>query len=146
MEGQVAMRVIQLISAGLAIVLCGLCGDGCKKAEEPARVDPHSADGAMQRLQEQGRLFQDAYARKDFRYLHDWGYYFNGVLQAFFLKLDDAQKQRLRGTVDELIRVSSQLDSATGRGHEGATEAVVQRIQTLLQELEKQYQESKPRR
>ena len=125
-------------------MVCALCVFGCgKKAKGPAPVDPHSADGVLLRLQDQARLFQEAYARKDYTYLHDWGYYFSGVLRAFPSTLDSAQKLRLRGTLDELARVSSQLDAASGRNHSGATEATVQRIQALLQELEKQYRETK---
>lgn len=134
-----------LVKVCAAFLVCALCMFGCgKKAKGPARIDPHSADGVLLELQEQERRFQDAYTRKDYRYLHDWGYYFNGVLQAFYSQLDATQRQRLRGTFDELTRVTSQLDFASGGGRAAATEATVQRIQSLLQELERQYRETRP--
>ena len=138
------MQVGHIVRTCLVLLVCGSFVAGChKKTEGAARINPHSADGVLLRLQDQARLFQEAYARKDYNYLHDWGYYFSGVLQAFNTTLNDSQRQRLRGTLDELARVSSQLDAASGRTHAGATEATVQRIQTLLQELEKQYRETK---
>lgn len=133
------MRVNLLIVAGLAVAVCGLCGAGCKKAKGPATPDPHSAEGVMLRLQEQGKLLNDALVRKDFKYVHDYAYYFTGLAQALFSKLNDEQKQRLRGSFEELVSLSNQLDRAGGGRHVEATEATMQRLQVVLKDLDTQF-------
>src|SRR5436309_220078 len=121
------VRVKLLIVGSLALAICASGLVGCKKAKVQA-LDPHSPAGLMQRLQEQGRLLNDALARKDFAYIHDYAYYFNGLTQALFSKLDDEEKVRLRGPLDELSTISSQLDRAAGGHHAEATEATLQRL------------------
>ncbi len=137
------MRVNQLIVAGLVAAICGLCGPGCKKAKVTQTVDPHSADGVMLALQQQGKLLNDALARQDFAYLHDYGYYFTGVLQAFFTKLEDGEKQRLRAPLDELVTLGKQLDRAGGGRHAEAAEVTVKRIVEVLKDLDQQYHQVK---
>jgi hypothetical protein len=116
---------------------------GCKEAKGPAPADPHSAEGVMLRLQEQGRLLNDALVRKDFGYIHDYAYYFTGLAQAFFSKLNDDQRQRLRASLDQLVTLSQQLDNSAGRRHAEATEATMQRLQTVLKEIDQQFRETK---
>jgi len=140
----VFMNCATLLRGGMTLFACVVCLLGCgKKAKAPPPVSPHSSEGVLLRLKDQARLFQEAYARNDYAYLHDWGFYFRGAVQAFASTLNYEQKQRLRGTLDELARVGSQLDSASGRAHSGATEATVQRIQALMEELDKKYHETK---
>ena len=91
------MRVNLVIVVGFAVAVFGLCGAGCKKSKGPAKLDPHSAESGMLRLQEQGRLLNDALARKDFPYIHDYAYYFTGLAQTLYLKLTDEQRKLLRG-------------------------------------------------
>jgi len=137
------MRIILLLTAGVALAALGLCGSGCKKAKESASVDPHSAEGVMSRLQEQSKLLEAALARQDYAYLHDYGYYFNGLLQAFYIKLDDAEKQRMRAALDNLINLSGQLDRSAGGNRAEATAATVQKLVAALKELETQFQQVK---
>lgn len=138
------MRVNLLIVAGLSVVLCSLlCSIGCKKAEQKPKLDPHSPEGVMLRLKEQSQLFNEAAGRKDFKYIHDYTYYFTGLAQALYGKLNDAQKERLRGSFDELLNLSNQLDHASGRRHAEATEASMQRIQLVLEEMDQQFREKK---
>jgi len=137
------MRVKLLIAASLVLVSCGMGLVGCKKSKASVAVSPHSAEGVLLKLEEQGRLLNDALVRKDYAYIHDYGYYFGGLTQAFFTKLDDSEKARLRGSLDELSTLASQLDRAAGGRHPEATEASVQRLQTLLKELDKQFREVK---
>jgi len=133
------MRVNLVIVVGFAVAVFGLCGVGCKKAKGPAVVDPHSAEGVMARLQEQGRLLNDALTRKDFHYIHDYAYYFTGLAQALFTKLNDEQKQRLRSSFDELVGLSNQLDRAAGGRHAEATEVTMQRLQAVLKDIDTQF-------
>ncbi len=132
------MRVNLVIVVGLAVAVCGLCGAGCKKAKGPAKLDPHSAEGVFVQLRDQERLLNDALARKDFRYIHDYGYYFTGLVQALFSKLNDEQKQRLRKSFDELLNLSMQLDRSAGGRHPEATEATLQRVKVLVNEIDSQ--------
>jgi len=134
------MRVKLLALAIVSLVAIGVAG--CKKGKAAA-VDPHSTEGVMQALQIQGKLLNDALARKDFAYIHDYAYYFNGLTQAMFTKLDDTQKSRLRGSLQELSNLSSQLDRAAGGHHEEATEATLQKLSAELKELDKQFKEVK---
>jgi hypothetical protein len=140
------MRVKLLIVAALAVAVCGLCGAGCKKSKGPGVLDPHSAEGVMLRLQEQGRLLNQALVRKDFPYIHDYAYYFTGLAQALFSKLNDEQKQRLRGSFDELVGLSNQLDRAAGGRHSEATEVTMQRLQAVLKDIDTQFQSMKKAR
>ena len=131
------MKLLMVASLLLAVGAVGLVG--CKKAK-PKALDPHSAAGVMQRLQEQGRFLNDAFGRKDFAYIHDYAYYFNGLTQAFFSKLDDQEKSQLRSSMDELSTLSNQLDRAAGGHHAEATEATLQRLTVVLQDVDKQFQ------
>ena len=140
------MRVNLLIVAGLLLAVCGLCTLGCKKAKGPETTDPHSAEGIMAALQDQGKRLNDAVERKDFKYIHDYGYYFGAVLRAYNLKLDDGERQRLQEPLTELETLAKQLDSAGGGRHAEAAEAIVKGIQVVLQDLEKQYKQGKPSR
>src|SRR5262245_2749974 len=78
----------------LALLL--LCLTGCKKTE-PAKLDPHSADAVLITLVKQGNLLNEATARSDFKYVHDYTYYFNGLADALASKLNEQQKERLGG-------------------------------------------------
>lgn len=138
------MRVNQLIVAGLVLTVCGLVTFGCTKAKGPeTTVDPHSAEGILLALQDQGKRLNDAIERKDFKYIHDFGFYFGRVLLAFNAKLDDGEKQRLQAPLKELETLARQLDSAGGGRKAEAAEAIVKRMQVALQELEQQFQQGK---
>src|SRR4051794_12849774 len=117
------MRGKLLTGACLLVAACCLCFTGCKKAQQPARLDPHSADAVLLTLIQQGKLLNDAAARNDFKYIHDYTYYFNGLAQSLASKLDDQQRQRLRGLFDKLSTLTDQLDHASGRKHLEATQA-----------------------
>ena len=141
------MRFNQLIVAGLVLAVCGLCTLGCKKAKGPeTTLNPNSPDAVLLALQEQGKLLNDAIERKDFKYIHDFGYYFGAVLQAFISKLDAGEKQRLQAPLTELNTLSEQQDRAAGGRHAEASEAIVKRIQVVLKDLEQQYHQGKPPR
>ena len=132
-----------LIAASLLLVVCAGGLVGCKGKKTAATVDPHSPEGIMHAMQQQGQLLNDALARKDFAYIHDYAYYFNGLTQTLFNKLDDAQKAQLRGTLGQLSTLSSQLDRAAGGHHPEATEATLQRLTAELKELDKQFRGGK---
>ena len=138
------MRVNLVVVAGFAVAICGLCGLGCKKAEQKPKIDPHSVAGTLQAMEQQTKLFNDALLRKDFAYIHDYAYYFNGLVLAMHSRLDDAQKQRLRGSLEELGKVTNELDHSAGRRHAEATTATMQHLQAILGELGKQFREKQP--
>src|SRR5262245_42166111 len=138
------MRVKLLLATIIGLALCGTGLVGCKKAKGPAPVDPHSAEGVMRALQQEAKVLNDAFARKDFQYIHDYTYYFTGIANALFAKLNPDQKQRMRGSFDELFTLADQLDHSAGRRHAEATEATLQRLQTVLDNLDKQFHETKP--
>jgi hypothetical protein len=138
------MRINLLIVAVLAVAICGFCTLGCgKKAKETAKTNPHSADSIMQDLKKQAQQFNDAVQRQDFKYLHDYGYYFIGVIVAFNAKLDAADKQRLQAPIKELLELSNQLDRAGGGNHAEAAAKTVNDIQAKVNELEQLYQQGK---
>src|SRR5262245_920076 len=114
-----------VLVAGLTLALCGLCVCGCKRKETSARPAPHSPEAVLARLQEQVQLFNDALVRRDFRYIHDYTYYFTGLTQALYSKLDDAQKQRLQGSFDQLATLADELDHCSGRAHLEATQSTM---------------------
>lgn len=136
-------KLIIVTSFALAII-CGFCTLGCsKKAKETAKIDPHSADAIMQDLQKQGQAFSDAVARQDYKYLHDYGYYFIGIIVAFNAKIDAADKERLKAPIKELLDLSNQLDRAGGGNHAEAAAATVKQIREVLNNLDQQYQQGK---
>jgi hypothetical protein len=124
------------------LALLILCFSGCKKPQ-PAKLDPHSADAVLITLVQQGNLLNDATARSDFKYVHDYTYYFNGLAQSLASKLNDQQKERLGGFFDQLKSLTDQLDHASGRKHAEATQASMNQLLTTLKELEKQYHQLK---
>ena len=132
------MRVTTLIASSVLVVVCAGGLMGCKKAKARA-VDPHSPDGIMLVLQKQGALLNDALVRQDYPYLHDYGFYFSGLLQALFAKLDESEKQRLRPQLDELVALAKQLDRVAGVRHAEAAEVTVKRIGEVLKDLDQQY-------
>jgi len=139
-EPDIAMRVNLLIFAGLVLAVCGLCTLGCKKAEKATtKLDPHSADGIMAAAKEQVKQFSEAVARQDWQYLHDYGYYFTGIIVSFSAKLDEGDRQRLRAPVQELLALTQRLDRERG----SAAEATVKRIEGVLNDLDQQYQQGK---
>jgi hypothetical protein len=138
------LRVNLVIVASFAVAICGLCGLGCKKAEQKPKTDPHSAAGILQAMEQQVKLFNDALLRKDFAYIHDYAYYFNGMIPAMHSRLDDAQKQRLRGSLEELSKLTNELDHSAGRRHAEATTATMQRVQVILGEMAKEIREKQP--
>jgi len=135
------MRVNLVIVASFAVAIWGSCGLGCKKAEQKPKTDPHSAAGILQAMEQQTKLFNDALLRKDFGYIHDYAYYFNGLVLAMHARLDEAQKQRLRGSLEELGRLTNELDHSAGRRHAEATTVTMQRLQVILGEMGKQFRE-----
>jgi len=136
------MRFNPLILTGFVLALCTL---GCSKKAEtgPAKVDPHSAEGIMLSMHDQAKQFSDALERKDYQYLHDYGYYFIGIIVAFNAKLDAAERQSLKAPIKELLDLSNQLDRAGGGQHAAAAEAVVKRIQAVVNDLDQQFQQGK---
>jgi hypothetical protein len=127
----------------IALFVCGTGAVGCKKATKTESVDPHSAEGVMLQLQQQGRLLNDALGRQDFQYIHDYAYHFNGLAQAFYSRLDDQHKEHVRRSLEEVVALGSQLDHSAGRRHAEATETTLKRLQVVLQELDKQFREIK---
>ena len=133
------MRVKLLILAQVCFLVGGLALVGCRKSKEPA-IDPHSPKGVMKAMQDQGRLLNDALARQDFQYIHDYAYYFNGLTQALYSRLDDANRQKFKAPLEELVKLGNQLDHSAGRKHAEATTASMQRLQEILKELDKEFQ------
>ena len=138
------MRVNLVIVASFAVAIWGSCGLGCKKAEQKPKTDPHSAAGILQAMEQQTKLFNDALLRKDFGYIHDYAYYFNGMIVAIHSLLDDTQKQRLRGSLEELGKLTNELDHSAGRRHAEATTATMQRVQIVLGEIAKEIRYKQP--
>lgn len=137
------MRV-NLPIVSLVLAVCGLCALGCKKANGPEtkKLDPHSPEGIMVAAKEQAKSFSDAVARQDWVYLHDYGYYFTGIIVTFSAKLAEADRQRLQAPVQELLSLAKELDRVRG----SAAEATVQRMQVVLEDLDQQYKQGKPPR
>ena len=144
MDRDFAMRINSLIIALVAAAVCGLCVAGCGKSKAPPGADTHSVEGITLRLHEQSRLFDDALARKDFAYIHDFGSYFIRMIQALDFELNETQKQQTRSQLSELIALAKQLDKAGGGRHPEATQATLQSIKGVLQDIDKQLRDAKP--
>ncbi len=129
-------KVFRLVGVGLAI---GLTLAACKKAQQPARVDPHSPEAALQTIRVQGGWLNDAVQRKDFQFIHDNMYYLQTLTKALQSKLDAGEKERLGSIFDELAKVTNELDHSAGRRHEEATQAGMQKLQEILKDLETQF-------
>ena len=134
------MSFNRLLVFSLALATLALAG--CKKARPPAPAS-HSAEALLLRLNDQAQLLNEALARKDYQYIHDYGSYFTSLAQALFSRLNNQQKQRLSGALEDLIDLSGQLDRAAGGGHPAATDATVQHLQAVLKDIEKQFREIK---
>jgi hypothetical protein len=134
------MRGKLLILAQVCFLVGGLALVGCKKSNEPAAVDPHSPKGIMKVLQQQGRLLNDALARQDFKYIHDYAYYFTGLTQALYSALDEENRQKFKAPLEELVKIGNALDHSAGRRHAEATTASMERLQVVLKELDKEFQ------
>src|SRR5262245_39542851 len=128
---QAKARVYICLSV-LSVIL--LSFSACKKPQPP-KLDPHSADAVLMSLVKQGNLLNDATARSDFKYVHDYTYYFNGLADALASKLNEQQKERLGGLFTQLKSVTDQLDHASGRKHAEATQASMNQLLTTLKEL-----------
>lgn len=137
------MRGNLLVGLVLAMTAACFCMSGCKRTSKAARLDPHSPDAVLLTLVQQGKLLNDATARNDFKYVHDYTYYFNGLAQSFASMLNPQQKQRLESVFGELNTITEQLDHASGRKHLEATQTSMNQLLTTLKELEKQYREMK---
>jgi len=128
----------------LLVVGIGVSGVvGCKKSKETAVQDPHSPQGIVQRMQDHGQRLHDALARKDFGYIHDYAYYFNGLTKALNSTLDADGKEKFRSSLEELNNLANELDHSAGRRHAEATEASIQRLQAIVKDLDKQIRETR---
>ena len=134
---RIQVRVLKLLCICLAS--SGLVLTACKKAQQPARVDPHSPQAALQTIMVQGSLLNDAAKRKDFLFIHDNMYYLQSLTKALQSKLDAGEKERLGNLFEELAKVTNELDHSAGRRHEEATQASMQRLQEVLKNLETQF-------
>jgi len=132
------MCVDRLIVAGLALIICGPSLVGCKKAEQKAKVDPHSPEAVMRQIVELVPVLKEEVRAKDFASVNDRAYYLQGVAKALYAKLDAGEQQRLGRVFNDVTRVAEELDHAAGRRHEGATIASMEKLEGLLKELEAQ--------
>ena len=117
---------------------------GCNKAQEPAKADPHSRVGVMRTLMEQADLLKDAVARQDFKYVHDFMYYFDGLAVSLRSKLTPEQEQRVGGWFEELAGISHELDDSSGRKQAEATQANMKRLEDTLLKIEDQLRSAEP--
>lgn len=133
------MRGKLWIFAGLVLLVGGWALMGCKKPAAPARLDPHSNEGLMQAIADQGALLREGVRAKDYNYVDDRAFYLQGLAKALRDKLDPERKQRLTPLFNEVIRVAEELDHAAGRRHEPATVAMMEKLDSLLKELQAQF-------
>ena len=124
------------------LLLATIWVNGCGKPPPP-KMDPHSPEAVLLELAGQGKLLNEALGRQDYTYLHDFGFRFKSLCQAFLGKLEAEQRQQMRAKVLELLDVAGQLDKAAGGHRAEATAASVQKIVHALQETERLYQETK---
>ena len=138
-----ALPVTPILAAGIALALAaGLSLTACKKAPAP-KTDPHSAEGVMRKLTLQVKLLNDAVARQDFKYVHDYTYYLHGLVDAFASKLNESEKQKVSALFDELKTLTDQLDLSSGRKHLEATQNSMNRLTAVMDQLSKEFQEMK---
>lgn len=97
----------------------------------------------MQTLLEQGKLLEEALARQDYNYLHDYGYFVVSLAQALYAKLDEQHKGEMAKPVDQLMVLAKQLDRAAGGHRAEATAATVQNLVTLLKDMDAQLRAAK---
>ncbi|PYI87391.1 MAG: hypothetical protein DME26_06280 [Verrucomicrobia bacterium] len=140
------MRAKILVIVGVGLAMTAMLGNGCKKARPSVKIDPHSPEATIQQILLQGGLLNDAVKRKDFQYIHDNMYYLQSLAKALDAKLEVEQKERLHGLLDELAKVTNELDHSAGRRHEEATQAGMQKLQEVLRELETQFRAEKRNR
>ena len=134
-------KLLTLFVAGLALTALGVAG--CKKANRPVQIEPHSAEGTVQKIMELGGLLSDAVKRKDFATVDEQAFYLQGLTKALYSRLDAEQNQRLKAILDEVARVAEELDHSAGRRHQEATEASMQKLQAVLNEFEAQFKAEK---
>src|SRR2546423_1824479 len=138
-----ALQVTPILAAGIALAVAGaVCLIGCRKAPAP-KVDPHSAEGVMLKLNLQVKLLNEAVARQDFKYVHDYTYYLHGLVDAFASKLNESEKAKVSALFDELKTLTDQLDLSSGRKHLEATQNSMNRLTAAMDQLSKEFQEMK---
>jgi hypothetical protein len=123
-------------------MLAALLLIGCHREQASARVDPHSRVGVMKTLMEQADLLKNAADRGDYKYVHDFMYYFDGLAASLRDKLTEAQLQRVTGLLDELTGISRELDESSGRRQAEAVQAQMARLQETLGKVEDQLRDT----
>lgn len=141
---KMGLDCISAASRWLAVLLLlSLGAAGCGKSSAPAQPDPRSPDGTLAQLVDQGRLLNEALARQDYGYLHDFGFRFKSLAQAFLGKLEETQREQMKNQVLQLLSIAGELDRAAGGNRAEATAATVQKLVAALQETERLYRETK---
>ena len=138
---QVGASYIFRMSA-IGLLLAAIALAGCSKPQAP-KLDPHSVEAVLLELVDQARLLDEALARQDYNYLHDFGFRFKSLTQAFLGKLDEQQRPKMRTQCLELLDLASQLDRAAGGNRADATAATVQKLGEALKATERLYRETK---
>ena len=127
----------------LAMTCVTVFSTGCKKKSVSQAPHPQSAEAVILALIEQGKLLNDAAARTDFKYIHDYTYYFQSLADALASKLNASQKLEFDRLFNELKTITDQLDASSGRKHAEATQTSMTRLSAILAEMEKRFLEMK---
>lgn len=125
--------------AGLLIVV-GVVGFWIFRAtrDKVPAVDPsyyQTVQGTYEQLQDSRATLTDALQRGDLEALHDYMYYLQGVVDAFFKRLEPSDQTRLQPILIRLKRGADELDHFAGRGERDAATTSVTKLLAILDEL-----------
>lgn len=131
----------------IALVVVGMGGGilwkfTLSKAEPSVLEDPafyHTAQGAHYRINELREVLSSALESDELHIIHDRMYYLEGLLDAFWKKLDSGEKEQVRELLKQLKQVAGQLDGFAGKGYVKATKTSLEKLFGLMDELDITY-------
>lgn len=112
------------------------------KAEPSVLEDPafyHTAQGAHYRINELRHVLADALETDELHIIHDRMYYLEGLLDAFWKKLDSGGKDQTREVLTQMRQVAGQLDGFAGKGYAKATQTSLTKLFGLMDDLDRTY-------
>ena len=131
------------MQAGVVLVSLFLLLAACRKPQPP-RPAPHSAESVLAAMMQQSKLLDEAAARNDLTYVHDYTYYFSTLTKAFASKLNVNERKRFDPFIQQFTSLTEQLDMASGRKHLEATQATLKQLRETVKELNQEYHRAKP--
>ena len=132
------MKTKVLLAIGLCVVAVALVIAFHKKPKT-ATVDPafrHSSEAVVLTIREQQALLNEAAKKRDLRYIHDNMYYLETLAVALSRKVSGEKRAQVDTVLAELKRTTEEIDHWAGRKNQATTEAGLQKLESIIKELD----------